>query len=63
MPRSSADQLITLTCSLLALTTIALGAWVVYRRLWWWLLLVAPVLLILGAAIYFFGFFRFTRLF
>ncbi|MEP6590730.1 MAG: hypothetical protein ABJC19_06070 [Gemmatimonadota bacterium] len=63
MPRSTADQTITIACSLLAVATLALGGWVIYRRLWWYLLVVVPVLALLGIAIYFFGFFRFTRLF
>ena len=63
MPRSTADQAITLACSLLAVTVASAGVWLLYRRHFWWALLTLPLLTVLGAGIYFFGFFRFTRLF
>ncbi len=63
MPKLSDDQIATLICSSLAITTVVLSIWLVNRRIFWPLLLTIPFLAFLGVAIYYFAFFRFTRLF
>ena len=63
MARSTADQTITLACTLLAAAVAYGGGVLLHRRHYWWALLTLPVLLALCAGIYLFGFYRFTRLF
>jgi hypothetical protein len=63
MIRFSADQIATILSSLLAIALVLLGALLIERKQYWALLLVVPLLAGSGLAIYYFGFYRFTRLF
>lgn len=62
MPKLSADQIATIISCLLAIALVLLGVWLIQRKFYWPLLLVVPLLAASGVAIYYFAFFRFTRL-
>lgn len=63
MQKLSADQIATIISSLIAIALLLFGVWCIQRKFYWPLLLIAPLLGAAGVAIYYFGFYRFTRLF